>query len=109
MSRMKSMVSISLPAKMNEEIDAIIKAGYYDNRSELIRDAVRSFMSRKSHVRLVAALKMYERGKATIARAAEIAGMPFEDMKIILEEEGLLRRGRPGKRRDVSKLEGMVQ
>jgi predicted HTH domain antitoxin len=36
-------------------------------------------------VRLVAALKMYERGKATIARAAEMAGMPYEDMKNILK------------------------
>jgi len=103
------MVSISLPAKLNEEIDAIIKAGYYDNRSELIRDALRSFMSRKSHVRLVAALKLYERGKATIARAAEIAGMPYEDMKNILEEEGLIRRGRTGKKRDLRPLEGIVK
>jgi Arc/MetJ-type ribon-helix-helix transcriptional regulator len=103
------MVSISLPAKLNEEIDAIIRAGYYDNRSELIRDALRSFMSRKSHVRLVAALKLYEQGKATIARAAEIAGMPYEDMKNILEEEGLIRRGRPGKKHDMRALEGIVK
>ena len=103
------MVSISLPAKMNEEIDAIIRAGYYDNRSELIRDALRSFMSRKTHIRLVAALKLYERGKATIARAAEIAGMPYEDMKNILEEEGLLRRGRTGKKHDLHTLEGVVK
>jgi len=103
------MVSISLPAKMNEEIDAIIRAGYYDNRSELIRDALRSFMSRKTHVRLVAALKMYERGKATIARAAEIAGLPYEDMKNILEEEGIIHRGRPGKKHDLRTLEGVVK
>ena len=103
------MVSISLPAKMNEEIDAIIRAGYYDNRSELIRDALRSFMSRKAHVRLVAALKMYERGKATIARAAEMAGMPYEDMKNILEEECLIRRGRSGKTHDLHALEGDYQ
>ena len=103
------MVSISLPAKMNEEIEAIIRAGYYDNRSELIRDALRSFMSRKTHVRLVAALKMYERGKATIARAAELAGLPYEDMKNILEEEGIIRRGRQGKKHDLRKLEGIVK
>jgi predicted HTH domain antitoxin len=66
-------------------------------------------MSRKSHVRLVAALKLYEQGKATIARAAEIAGMPYEDMKNILEEEGLIRRGRPGKKHDMRALEGIVK
>lgn len=103
------MVSISIPAKLNEEIDAIIRAGYYNNRSELMRDALRSFMSRKSQVRLVAALKLYERGKATIARAAEIACLPYEDMKNILEEEGLIRRGRSGKKKDLRALEGIVK
>ena len=39
------MVSITLPKKINEEIDAIIHAGYYDNRSELIRDALRLFFT----------------------------------------------------------------
>lgn len=88
------MVSITLPEKLSEEIDAIIKAGYYDNRSELIRDALRSFFDQNAEIRLVAAVKLYSAGKITISRAAEIAGVPFESMKGILADEGILMRGR---------------
>ena len=92
------MVSITLPKKMSEEIDALISVGYYDNRSEIIREAVRSFLSQKPEIRLVPALKLYKDNKITIARAAEIAGVPYDDMKSILIDEGIIRRGRKGDR-----------
>jgi len=102
------MVSITLPQKMNEEINAIIKAGYYDNRSELIREALRVFFAQKAEIRLVAALELYKEGKITISRAAEIAGLPFDSMKTILEDENLIRRGRKGKDKKTKSLEELV-
>ncbi|MFO8050654.1 MAG: UPF0175 family protein [Thermoplasmatota archaeon] len=78
---------------MSEEIDALISVGYYDNRSEIIREAVRSFLSQKPEIRLVAALKLYKDNRITIARAAEIAGVPYDDMKSILIDEGIIKRG----------------
>lgn len=101
------MVSIVLPQKMSEELDALISLGYYDNRSEIIREAVRSFLSQKPEVRLVAALKLYKEEKITISRAAEIAGVPYEEMKKILVEEGIIKRGRREGERS-SDLEEMV-
>ncbi|MFO7992028.1 MAG: UPF0175 family protein [Thermoplasmata archaeon] len=88
------MVSISLPRKLSEEIDALIDSGYYDNRSELVRDAIRLFFAQKSEIRMVSAIELYKKGKITISRAAEIAGLDFETMKSILSDEGLLERGR---------------
>lgn len=88
------MVSITIPEKMSEEIDAIISSGYYDNRSELIRDAIRMFLAQKAEIRLVAAIELYKKEKITLSRAAEIAGISFEDIKSILQDEGVLRRGR---------------
>ena len=102
------MVSITLPPKMNEEINAIIKAGYYDNRSELIREALRLFFAQKAEIRLVAALELYKEGKITISRAAEIAGLPFDSMKTILEDENLIKRGRKGKDKKTKSLEELV-
>ena len=102
------MVSISLPEKMNEEIQALIKSGYYDNRSELVRDALRSFFARKSEMRLVSAIELYKQEKITVSRAAEIAGVDYETMKSILKEEGILRRGRKGEEKDTGELEEMV-
>lgn len=87
------MVSVTIPKKMNEEIAALISAGYYDNRSEIIREAFRVFFATKPEVRLAVAIELYKEKKATISRAAEVAGISFEDMKTILADEGLIRRG----------------
>lgn len=88
------MVSIVLPQKMSEELDALISLGYYDNRSEIIREALRSFLSQKPEIRLVAALKLYKDEKITISRAAEIAGLTYDEMKSILIDEGIIERGK---------------
>ena len=105
---MKIMVSITIPTKMHEEIDALIQAGYYDNRSELVREALRLFFAQKPEVRLVAAIELYKKGKTTISRTAEIAGISFESMKSILADEGLLQRGREGGEKETKVLEEMV-
>ncbi len=101
------MVSIVLPQKMSEELDALISLGYYDNRSEIVREALRNFLSQKPEVRLVAAIKLYKDEKITISRAAEIAGVSFDEMKNILIDEGIIRRGKKDTERS-SELEEMV-
>lgn len=88
------MVSITIPQKMSVEIDAIIDTGYYDNRSEFIQDAIRMYLAQKPEMRLVAAVELYRQDKITLSRAAEIAGLSFEGMKSILQDEGILRRGK---------------
>jgi Arc/MetJ-type ribon-helix-helix transcriptional regulator len=102
-----NMVSIVLPQKMSEELDALISLGYYDNRSEIVREALRNFLSQKPEVRLVAAIKLYKDEKITISRAAEIAGVSFDEMKNILIDEGIIRRGKKDTERS-SELEEMV-
>ena len=102
------MVSITLPPRMTEEVEAVISAGFYDNRSELVRVALRFFLDQKPEIRLGAAIKLYQSGNITISRAAEIAGIPYEKIKDILSEEGLLKRGRNGKGKDIKKLEALI-
>ena len=101
-------MSITIPEKMSEEIDAIINSGYYDNRSELIREAIRMFLAQKAEVRLVAAIELYRREKITLSRAAEIAGISFDDMKSILQDEGVLSRGKSSKRRNTKGLDELI-
>ncbi len=103
------MVTITIPKKRNDVIQAFIDEGYYDNRSELFRDAIRAFLSQKIQERLVIALKRYRTGDITISRTAEIAGIPFERMKDILIDEGIIRRGREGESKDTSGLEAMIK
>lgn len=90
------MASIALPPRMTEELDALISAGYYDNKSEVMREAFRLFLAKKTELRIAIALELYKKGKATISRVAEIAGMPYEDVKSLLIAEGLLKRGIDG-------------
>lgn len=51
----------TIPAKLTSklvlEIDALIKEGWYANRSEAIRDAVRNMVERKKLVRLESAIE----------------------------------------------------
>lgn len=87
------MVSITLPEKMSEELEALISAGYYDNKSEIMREAFRLLLANRKELRLVIAVELYKRRNATISRAAEVAGVSYEDMKTILIGEGVLKRG----------------
>ncbi|MBW3019580.1 ribbon-helix-helix domain-containing protein [Candidatus Woesearchaeota archaeon] len=50
-------IPAKLTPKMLEEIDEIIHDGWYANRSELIRDAIREMVKRMKAERLEAAIK----------------------------------------------------
>ncbi|MCD4767287.1 MAG: ribbon-helix-helix domain-containing protein [Methanosarcinales archaeon] len=50
-------IPAKLTSKLVAELDALIKEGWYANRSEAIRDAVRSMVERKQLARLEAAIE----------------------------------------------------
>jgi Arc/MetJ-type ribon-helix-helix transcriptional regulator len=50
-------IPAKLTSKLVAELDALIKEGWYANRSEAIRDAVRSMVERKQLVRFEAAVE----------------------------------------------------
>jgi len=50
-------IPAKLTSKLVAELDALIKEGWYANRSEAIRDAVRSMVEQKQLVRLEAAIE----------------------------------------------------
>ena len=50
-------IPAKLTSKLVAELDALIKEGWYANRSEAIRDAVRSTVERKQLARLEAAVE----------------------------------------------------
>lgn len=83
--------SLNLPPNMTLEMDALIAAGgEFNTRSELMRAAWREFLQRLPKAkRLSLATELFRRGKATISRAAEIADIPFYEMRRILIAEGL--------------------
>lgn len=76
---------------MTLEMDALIAAGTeYTTRSELVRAAWRKFLETlPKPKRLSLATELFRRNKATISRAAEIADVPFYEMRRMLIAEGL--------------------
>lgn len=87
----------SIPKIYEEEIEGVIDAGYYSNKSEVVREALRLFFEQKQMLRMAAAIEMFKQGKVTLARAAELAGITSFEFKDALAERGvktvLLKKG----------------
>ncbi len=79
----------SIPKIYEKEIKAIVNAGYYSNKSEVVRDALRSFFESKIQLRLAAAVELYKEGEVTLSKAAELAGMTTIEFKEILKDRGI--------------------
>ena len=58
-----TVISINVPKIMDEEIDALIKRGYYDNKSEIFREAIRELFAKNQNLRISAVVELYEQGK----------------------------------------------
>ena len=84
-----TVVSVSIPSILDEELKALVKTGFYENKSEIFRTALREFLANNRNLRISIALEMYKADKATFAKAAEIAGVPYEEMKEIFWQHGV--------------------
>lgn len=80
--------SFSIPEIMKDEISALIKAGIYSSRSDIAREAFRCLLEHNPELRVNAAVEMYNEGKISLGRAAEVAGLDFEAFKEALKERG---------------------
>ena len=74
---------------LDDQINGLIRAGYYPNKSELMMDALRYLFSRRQDLRLASAVELYQEEKVTLSRAAEMAGMVSEEFKDVLVEKCL--------------------
>jgi predicted HTH domain antitoxin len=91
---MSEGILIKIPEMLREEADLYVESGYFENRSELIREAIREFLDKLEKDRQGVAIDMYRKGKISLGRAAEISGVGFEKMKAILAERGIpINRG----------------
>ena len=81
--------SYSIPRVYEDEIEAVIRAGYYSSKSDVVRDALRLLFETRSHLRLSAAIEMFTSNKITLSKAAELAGMDLVSFKEILADRGI--------------------
>lgn len=90
------MTNVSL-GRLEQEVAVYSEVGPFNgNTSELVRRAVEEFLSRQTpERRMEAGLHAYRKYPITITRAAEIAGVPFDEMHQRLKVEGLIEEGIP--------------
>ncbi len=85
----KRIASLSLPPAVNEEIEVLVESGEYSSRSDVLKDAFRIFLENKPEKKTFIGIEMYRRGRISIMRASEIAGMDFESFKEVLTDRGI--------------------
>lgn len=91
--------TFSLPNSMSNEIAALVKAGIYSSKSDVAKDAIRLLLNSKPVLKLSAAIELYNEGKVSIGRAAEIAEMSTVDFKEELAARGIKRIVKSNKER----------
>jgi len=79
----------SIPKIYEDEIEAVVDAGYYSSKSDVIRDALRLLFESKKNLKISAAIEMYKKGNVTLSKAAEIAGIDTVSFKEILKDRGI--------------------
>jgi Arc/MetJ-type ribon-helix-helix transcriptional regulator len=99
---MSENILVRVPDMLREEADLYVESGFFESRSELIREAMREFLEKLDKEKEGLAVDLYRKGKISLSRAAEISGVGYEKMKEILTARGIpISRG-PG---DLSELE----
>lgn len=59
----------------------LLRIGKYENKSELITDALRALLRAKPELRRDVAVELYTKKEVSLSRAAEICGLDIENFK----------------------------
>ena len=86
---MAKTISFTAPDLLRMEIEASSEIGYYDNKSEFLRDATRTLLAARKDLRIAIACELYKKEKISLGRAVEIADVNYEEMKKILAERDI--------------------
>ena len=70
----------------DSEIDALVRTGLYQNRDEVISDAVRHLLLNNKNLRLELAIELFKADEVSLGRAAEIAGIDRWEFQDILNQ-----------------------
>ena len=69
---------------LEREVEAIVEAGCYATKAEVVLEALRTLFEVKPALRVAAAVELYRKGEVTLGRGAELAGMSFFEFEELL-------------------------
>lgn len=92
----------ALSADIERKVKALVEAGYYSNKSEVIKNAVISLFRENTELNVTVAIELYKKEEVSLSKAAEIAGMTTIEFKEILGNRGFTREieARPAEEMD---------
>ncbi|MGH7452023.1 MAG: UPF0175 family protein [bacterium] len=77
------------PNPADTEIEALVRTGLYQNRDEVISEAIRNLLLNNKNLRLELAIELFKADEVSLGRAAEIAGMDRWEFQDILHQRRL--------------------
>lgn len=66
---------------LEEELQAVVRAGGYRSKQEAVRYALEVLLAANPDLRIRTAIELYRRGKITLSRGAEMAELELEAFK----------------------------
>ena len=105
------MVIVMKTSIVEKQVDALIKGGFYPNRAEFVKDAIRAFFELRKEMKIAAAVELYKKEEVSISKAAELAGLNIEEMKRVLADRGveIKRSFTKNRKTAASALSGMMR
>lgn len=89
---------------VDEEIEILVKSGSYKSKTDLLREAFRLYKEAHPEKKLEIAIGLYQAGKVSLARAAELAGTDLESFKAILASRRLTLKTTLGSKAEIAKV-----
>lgn len=81
--------SIKVSESIDLQVKYLIKSGLYFTQKEVVQDALRSLFLIHPQYKIEVAIKAYEDGEVSLAKAGEMAGLNYEEMRDILVQRGI--------------------
>ena len=82
--------SYSLPPILVSQIEALVNSGHFSSRSDVVKEALRFMIEKKTPLRHASAVELYKKGKATLTKGAEIASVSPDTFRSILIDQKIL-------------------
>ena len=82
-------ITATITNRSGPEIEYLLKIGAYRNYGEVLKDALRQLLLAKPVYRIDIAVKLYADDKISLGKAAELAGISFDEMKEVLMQRGI--------------------
>ncbi|MEW6606769.1 MAG: UPF0175 family protein [bacterium] len=71
------------------ELNYLIKAGIYKSKKEVVQEALMTLLQNHPQYRIEIAIQTYQNEPISLGKAAEIAGVCWEEMRKIMVNRGI--------------------